>query len=79
MMMEHYGLGGTLGWLGLALAIVMHIGLAALIVMGAISLYRSTFNNNKSSHASAVEILQQRYARGEITNDEYHRMKLELS
>jgi putative membrane protein len=80
-MMMGYGYGGGFGGLGgfgMIFGMLFQIAFFALIVMGAIRLYKGMFQGGcQSNHA--VEILKQRYAKGEITIDEFQRMKKDLS
>jgi putative membrane protein len=64
--------GGTLGLLVLA----------ALVVVVILLLTRSSTGNNRTPSRTTgqtpMEILQERYARGEITRDEYQEMREHL-
>lgn len=73
-----YCMGGEFSWLGMGLGIIIQFGLAALVILGAISLYKSTFGNTKSSHSTDMEILRQRYAKGELSSEDFQRMKNEI-
>ncbi|MPN50183.1 hypothetical protein SDC9_197809 [bioreactor metagenome] len=80
-MMMGYGFGGgLLGWLGMGFGMIMHLAFTAIVIMGAIWIFNAVFRGGYQAdkHTSAVEILKQRYARGEITNDEYQRIKKEI-
>ncbi|SDF42607.1 SHOCT domain-containing protein [Sporolituus thermophilus] len=79
-MMMGYGFGGPLGWLGMGFGLIIHLAFAALIVMAAVWMFKAVFRDGQQANKStrAVEILKERYARGEITNEEYQRMKKEL-
>lgn len=80
MMMMH-GFDGPLGWLAMALGVVVHIAFAVMVVLAAIWLFRSLFRGAEeySGDRKAEIILKQRYARGEITIEDYERMKKELA
>ncbi len=74
-MMWGYGGGGLglAGWLGLIGIVVLVVGVIVLIVW---LVTRSGANTSQSSVArpagqDAVELLRMRFARGEITEDEY--------
>jgi putative membrane protein len=71
--------------MGLGGGLVMVLFWGALIV-GAVWLARSLFPNSQQppasstrSEASAEDILKQRYARGEISKDQYDQMRRDLS
>jgi putative membrane protein len=49
-----------------------------VIVALAVMFFRALFSGG-SKTGNALEILKQRYARGEISKDEYQRMKTELA
>ncbi len=80
MMMMH-GFDGPLGWLAMALGVVVHIAFAVMVVLAAIWLFRSLFRGAEeySGDRQAEIILKHRYARGEITSEDYERMKKELA
>lgn len=50
----------------------------ALLVAGGIAAIKYQGKDNKNSIVDALEILKSRYAKGEITKDEYERMKQDL-
>ncbi len=70
-MMGNFGFGGMgFGWI---------IWLA--LIVGGYLLLRGRINLNtpdNGGNLSALEILKQRYARGEISKDEFERMKKDL-
>lgn len=81
MMMYGYGGGSALGWIAMILGIVVHVAFAAMVVLAAIWLFRTLFRSGEAisgSHKADV-ILKQRYAKGEITFDEYQKMKQDLA
>ena len=69
------------GMLGLVFMLLFWLGLILLAVW----LARALFNNDRFLHskpdhgASPKEILDQRYARGEINREEYELMKRDIS
>ncbi len=65
--MMHYGYGGWIMWLILA------IGIAAVIY------FIVQAQRGGSVRETPLEILKKRYAKGEITKEEYDRMKRDLS
>jgi len=68
-MMGFYG-----GWIGLLLNLAILIGVVVLIVW-AVKRFTS---NNASGTQTPREILQTRYARGEITREQYQQMLQDL-
>ena len=80
-MMMMYGWDGPLGWLAMILGMVVHVAFAAMVVLAAVWLFRSLFGGagRYSGSRRADMILKQRYAKGELSSDDYQRMKKELS
>lgn len=70
------GFGG--GWWGM----IMGIAFWALIIIGLIFLIRwlvqNTGQRKESASHSPLDILKQRYARGEISKEEYQNMRRDL-
>lgn len=65
------GMGGG-GWTVMVIAMV---ALWALVVFGVIAIFRGTRNTGATAGPaprSPIEILEERFARGEIDADEYH-------
>lgn len=67
---------GMLG--GMALFWLLLIGLAVLVVRLLFQSGSSGRNNHAHTPTSALEILEQRYARGELTREQYQQMREEL-
>lgn len=82
MMMGHFygaGPGSMFSWFGMGLGLIMHLAFTALVVFGAIWLYKAAFRNyNAGGQSSALEILKQRYAKGELTAEQFQSMKKEI-
>jgi len=85
-MMNGFGFGGF-GWIGLILNLVLTISLVVGIVVMVVWLVRRFTLSQQGSAISPYqtdtqptprEILQTRYARGEITRDEYQQMLSDL-
>lgn len=79
--MMRYGEYGY-GTMGYGWGLIMMIGVLVIVVLVIFALSRylqnsgSTSQNNSSS--KAIEILDERYARGEITDEEYKKKKAEM-
>lgn len=81
------GLGGF-GWLGMGLGMVIQLGFWILIIYVAVRLVRGVtlgktgedgnYNVVAKNKFTAKEILKQRYARGEITREQYHEIAEEI-
>ncbi|HWR42824.1 SHOCT domain-containing protein [Sporomusa sp.] len=73
--------GGTVGWFGIGLGLITDIAFIALVIFGVVwalkhlSRHGEGFSSNKPT---ALELLKQRYAKGELSREEYQRMKTEL-
>jgi len=85
-MMNGFGFGGF-GWIGLILNLVITIGLIVGIVVLVVWLVRrfaasqqenAIFPYQGDTQPTPREILQTRYARGEISRDEYQQMLSDL-
>jgi putative membrane protein len=68
--------GGWWGW-------IMMILFWALIIAGVVALAKWLFSSSRQSApgrsgGSALDILKERYARGEITKDEFEQMKKDI-
>jgi putative membrane protein len=79
MMGWYYGGMGWGGWVAMALAMVAFWGLVVLAVVAIFRGTRDTWPMNRASHRDAMEILDERYARGEIDHEEYQARKAVLS
>jgi len=71
-MMDGYGMGYGIGILGLIFSILVIIGLVLLIK------YLWESGGAKREQESALEILKKRYARGEISKEEFEEKKKDL-
>jgi len=77
------GFGMGFGGIGLLVMLLFWGGLIFLAVWLVKTLFSSNSNNRPTSdqgkNTTALEILAQRYARGEITREQYELMKQDLS
>lgn len=79
MGMHGFGFGGMGlfgGWIGLILNLAIIVGIVILVVW---AVKRFTSGNITSSSQTPREIAQARYARGEITRDQYQQLLQDLS
>ena len=77
------GFGMGFGWIGMLIMFLFWVGLILLVVWLIKSVFSTANNNHLSSQKAskgnnAMEILAQRYARGEINRQEYELMKEDL-
>lgn len=80
MMNGFGGMGLVGGLVGLIFNLVIVVGIVILIVWAVKRFTSGTANWNQSSgNQSPREILQARYARGEINRDQYQQMLQDLS
>ncbi|MBA4399155.1 MAG: SHOCT domain-containing protein [Chloroflexi bacterium] len=83
-MMGYYGYG-NMGWIGMILgalvSIALLIGLVLLIVWAVRRMSATPYQSGSqtSSGQSARDIAQARYAKGEISRDEYQQILSDLS
>ena len=74
------GYGSSMGWLGMGFGMIINLAFTALIIMAAIWIFKAAFRGGHRAEkpTGGIEILKERYAKGEITNEEYQHMKKEL-
>lgn len=82
--MMHYGLGGPLvtqshfGLAGLVVTIIIWV----LVIVGIIVVIRMLSHSHETTHISegkALDILKERYAKGELTKKVFEEMKKDIS
>lgn len=73
--MGSWGYGNGWGLLGL-----LHMGLWwILLILGIVVLAKWLFSGERASGNRALEVLKERYARGEIGKDEYEQKRKDLA
>lgn len=75
-MMGGFGMMAGMGWLGILTMALFWIGVVLLVVWGVSALFPT---NGRSGGQTALAILQQRYARGEISREEFEQARNVLS
>ncbi len=75
-MMGYYGGFGLLGGLGMGIGMILWIVLIAVVIWAAISFF-STGSGREDE--SPLEILERRFARGEISQAEFEQARAHLS
>lgn len=63
---------GPLGW-------IITLLFWGLVIYLLLKLFQTFFSRGKRASTEHLDTLKERYARGEINEDEYHRMKTELT
>lgn len=63
-----YGMMAGMGWLGLLMMALFWIGVILLVVWGLSNAFQG---RRQAAEPDAEEILKRRYARGEISREEY--------
>lgn len=81
MMMGYWN--GGLGWIGMVINLVILVALIIGVVFLTIWIVKRSGNNNSgqmlnNAAQSAVEIAKERYAKGEITREEYQKLLVDL-
>lgn len=80
-MMMGYGVNGWLGWLGMVLGIVLHVAVVAIAVLAVVWIFKSICVGGSMTQriSDPLGTLKLRLAKGEITSEEYQRLKKELA
>jgi putative membrane protein len=67
-MMSGFGMMAGMGWLGILTLLLFWAGVLALVIWGISNLFPTP---RLTTESDAVEIVRQRFARGEISREEY--------
>jgi putative membrane protein len=73
---------GSFGWIGMTLMILFWFGLIALVILALARLLpgdRSIRGSSQSGEDRAIGILRERFARGEITEQEFEEARRTLN
>ncbi len=76
-MMDDFG-GDTFGWLFMLPMCLFPLGFLVLLVVGIVWLVQARGRIDSRESETAIEILKKRYAKGEITKEEFDQMKIDL-
>jgi putative membrane protein len=71
-MMGGWGMMAGMGWLGMLTMILFWLGVILLIIWGLSAFFPQP---RASIEPDALEILRRRFARGEISNEEYQQAR----
>ncbi len=71
-------MGWMNGW-GMGFGMILWLVILALIIAGVVWLVRSQPIRSDQRRSPGLEVLDERYARGEITRDDYLRMKRDIT
>lgn len=72
-MWDGWGMGWAGGWMMLVWVLVL-----GLTVWGVVALTRSTRRDTRDTQTTAAEVLQMRFVRGEISEEEYRQARTAL-
>ncbi|TSC55025.1 MAG: putative membrane protein [Parcubacteria group bacterium LiPW_30] len=75
-MMYYYGNFFPFDWLGFGLMPVLMILFWGLVVYGVVLLFRGF--SNKDNNNRSIDIIKERYAKGDITKEQFESMKKDL-
>jgi uncharacterized membrane protein len=67
-MMYGYDMFGGMGWLGMAAMLLIWIAVIALVIWGLSGLFP---RSHAATELDALEIVRRRYARGDMSHEEY--------
>lgn len=67
-MMSGFGMMAGMGWLGMLTMLLFWVGVLAMVIWGVSNLFPT---RRLTTELDAVELVRQRFARGEISREEY--------
>lgn len=76
---QGYGMYGGFGWMGMLVCLAIIV----LVVLAIVFIVKALFNRSSNAKSSSVQnrsmdILNERFARGEITKEEYDLIRKDL-
>jgi putative membrane protein len=74
-----YGHGWGMGGSGMGFGFIFWLLILALVVWGVVSFVRSQTRSGNQSLKGGLELLEERYARGEINREEYLQKKRDIA
>lgn len=78
-MMGYWGYGGPFHWFGFGFGMIAHIVFLVLAIYGFVWIFRNFSRASRhQDDVTALEILKRRYAKGEISSEEFQKMKKEI-
>lgn len=78
MMYDYYGYGDSFYPMHSGFGSIFMILTWVLIIWGIVSLVKHFSHHPHDGHNHAIDILKERYAKGEITKEQYESMKKDL-
>ena len=71
--------GGGLGWIGMIFGFIFFVAIVIGVILLIIWLVRRPgYNITDKTSTHSLDILKERYAKGELTKEQYENMKKEL-
>ena len=71
--------GGGLGWIGMIFGFIFFVAIVIGVILLIVWLVkRSGYGVTDKTSTHSLEILKERYAKGELTKEQYENMKKEL-
>ncbi|MBM3713061.1 MAG: SHOCT domain-containing protein [Actinobacteria bacterium] len=72
--------GGLMGWVGMIFGFIFFLAIVIGVILLIVWLVRrSGYSVTEKTSSHFLDILKERYAKGEITKEQYESMKKELS
>ncbi|MDR3565298.1 MAG: SHOCT domain-containing protein [Negativicutes bacterium] len=77
-MMGYWGYSGPFHWLGFGFGMISHVVFLILAICGVFWFFKAISRSRQHQESTALEILKSRYAKGEISSEDYQRIKKEI-